>query len=346
MTAVFNPPQVSALLESLPQPAMAIGAAGNVVAANAKARDALETDPAGQLLAMVVRAPAVLQTVADVFQSGTPATVQYETRGTLPRNMDVHVAPLGSDADGTPLVLMMLHDLTYQQKVERMRSDFVANASHELRTPLASISGFIETLQGAARNDEKARENFLHLMQQQAQRMARLIDELLSLSRIETSEHIEPRDRVDLARIARQAVEMLAPLAKQTNCLLSVHAPDSLPVLGDAGQLSQVALNLVENAIKYAGTGKSVDVNVTSQESEAWLTVKDNGPGIAAHHVPRLTERFYRVNVQDSRMRGGTGLGLAIAKHIASRHRGRLVIESELGRGSSFSLVLPSHKNI
>jgi two-component system, OmpR family, phosphate regulon sensor histidine kinase PhoR len=240
--------------------------------------------------------------------------------------------------------LLILHDLTYEEQIERMRSDFVANASHELRTPLASLSGFIETMQGAAKNDTKAKDEFLILMKAQADRMSRLIDDLLSLSRIEISEHVPPTANVDLNLVTKQAINLLAPMAKAADCTIRADLAQSLMVIGDANQLSQVVHNLIENAIKYAGAGKAIDIIGGVHNGIAVLSVRDDGPGIAAHHVPRLTERFYRVSVQDSRNRGGTGLGLAITKHILNRHRGRLVIQSEVGKGSTFAIHLPIAK--
>jgi two-component system phosphate regulon sensor histidine kinase PhoR len=210
-----------------------------------------------------------------------------------------------------------------------------------LRTPLASLIGFIETLQGAARDDAKARERFLGLMKAQGERMARLIDDLLSLSRVEMNEHIGPQDSIDLAQAARHVCDVLAPLAREQDVKLVLDAPEKLIVKGDWDELVQVVENVVENAIKYAASGKRVDVLGRRILDEAHVAVLDRGPGIPLEHLPRLTERFYRVNVQDSRQRGGTGLGLAIVKHILNRHGGRLQIASEPGKGSSFTIRIP-----
>ena len=197
---------------------------------------------------------------------------------------------------------------------------------------------------GAARNDSKAREDFLPIMKVQAERMAALIDDLLSLSRIELTEHVAPSSSADLAAIAGTVAKLLAPLAKEFEVEIKLDVPPSLPVLGDTNQLTQVVHNLVENAIKYGGAGKRVELSGRTENGSAVLAVRDFGPGIAPQHVPRLTERFYRVSVQDSRTRGGTGLGLAIAKHIVNRHRGKLQIESRLGHGSQFAIYLPIMK--
>jgi two-component system, OmpR family, phosphate regulon sensor histidine kinase PhoR len=243
-------------------------------------------------------------------------------------------------------VLMTFHDLTPLRRVEEMRADFVANASHELRTPLAALSGFIETLQGSARDDAKARERFLVIMQEQARRMARLIDDLLSLSRIELNAHRRPDSSVDLAPIVRQVVDGLQTLARDRGVSVQVNGASVLTVPGDRDELVRVFENLVENALKYGAAGKRVDISLTEGKSpegepEALVGVRDYGPGIAPEHLPRLTERFYRVDVTESRAQGGTGLGLALVKHILNRHRGRLLIESVPGAGAMFTVRLP-----
>jgi two-component system phosphate regulon sensor histidine kinase PhoR len=228
-----------------------------------------------------------------------------------------------------------------------MRADFVANASHELRTPLASLSGFIETLQGSARDDAQARQRFLGIMKAQANRMARLIDDLLSLSRIELKAHLQPATPVDLVGIVRQVADSLQTLARDRGVEIKIEKPEKpLAVRGDRDELIRVFENLVENALKYGAPGKRVDISLARKvgsggEEEATVSVRDYGPGIADEHIPRLTERFYRVDVAESRAQGGTGLGLALVKHIVARHRGRLVINSVLGKGATFTIRLP-----
>jgi len=240
-----------------------------------------------------------------------------------------------------------LRDLTPLRQVEQMRADFVANASHELRTPLASLSGFIDTLQGSARDDAQARERFLGIMKAQAHRMARLIDDLLSLSRIELNAHLRPEKEVDLVAVLCQVADGLQTLADDRGVDIRITAPSSpLLVLGERDELIRVVENLVENALKYAASGKRVEIGLTSNElaggkREARIAVQDHGPGIAPEHLPRLTERFYRVDVAESRAQGGTGLGLALVKHILNRHGGRLIIESVPGQGATFTAHLP-----
>ena len=328
------------LVAAFPDPVMLIGRDGTVIMANDHMRAALDADPLGLHLSATVRAPAVLDAIANVTGGEAAHHVDYDLRFPVPRSFHAYVAPFGEAASG--MALIVLRDLTREQQIERMRADFVANASHELRTPLASLSGFIETIQGAARNDEKAQARFLDLMRSQAERMKRLIDDLLSLSRIEMNEHVRPNDEVDLAQLAHHVRDVLSGMAKDLGCEVKVTAAGPLSVLGSRDELVQVVQNLVENALKYAGSGKLVEVELKRSGGFAELAVRDQGPGIAAEHIPRLTERFYRVNVQESRSRGGTGLGLAIVKHILNRHRGRLAIASELGQGSAFTIRIPA----
>jgi two-component system phosphate regulon sensor histidine kinase PhoR len=239
-------------------------------------------------------------------------------------------------------MLMTFHDLTPLRRVEEMRADFVANASHELRTPLAALSGFIDTLQGPAKEDAKARERFLGIMQAQAKRMARLIDDLMSLSRIELSLHLQPQAVIDLAGVVDTARDLLSPLAGEQGIAIDIkrEAP-ALKVRGDRDELLRVFENLIENALKYGASGKRVEVTLRAEAGEALIGVRDFGPGIAPEHLPRLTERFYRVDTERSRQQGGTGLGLALVKHILARHRGRLTIESRPGEGALFTARIP-----
>jgi two-component system, OmpR family, phosphate regulon sensor histidine kinase PhoR len=327
-------------IAALPDAALLIDASGTIREANAIAKKTLAAPLEGEPLALFIRSPTVAKALADALTGESPLEVEFDDHGKVSRTMHVHLARLSTSLS-EHLVLLIIRDHTREAQIEKVRSDFVANASHELRTPLTTLSGFIETMQGAARQDEKARDGFLKVMKAQAERMSLLIDDLLSLSRIEVDEHVEPQERVDLGLVVRQAESLLRPIAIETECELHFDVASQVFVRGDANQLGQVAHNLIENAIKYSGKGKRVNVTIGIANGEAALTIDDNGPGIAAHHIPRLTERFYRVNVQDSRTRGGTGLGLAICKHIIKRHRGRLDITSDVGRGSTFKMVLP-----
>jgi two-component system phosphate regulon sensor histidine kinase PhoR len=221
-----------------------------------------------------------------------------------------------------------------------MRTDFVANASHELRTPLASLRGFIETLQGPARNDPRAQEKFLGIMQEQVTRMSRLVDDLMSLSRLELKAKVTPDDAVDLVPLIGSVCDALAPLAADVGVEIKRIVPEGpVNVSGDSDELTQVFENLIENACKYGQEGKKVEVRLSAVKGQpVEVSIQDYGPGIPEEHVPRLTERFYRVNVESSRSKKGTGLGLAIVKHILTRHRARLVIRSEVGKGSTFTV--------
>jgi two-component system phosphate regulon sensor histidine kinase PhoR len=332
-----EPVTAGEVIEAAPEPALLLDAQAVVRHANPAARELFDIDPRGRHLSAALRAPAVLEAVAAALNGASPRSVDYEQRVPVRRGFSVHVAALGPGRGA----LVVLRDLTREQQVERMRADFVANASHELRTPLTALSGFLDTVQGAAKDDPKAQAKFLGLMRSQADRMRRLIDDLLSLSRIEMNEHVRPSEEVDLAQVAAHVCEMLAGLAQQAGAELKLSGPRTLMVAGSRDELVQVVQNLVENAIKYGGMGKPVEVGLGSSGGFAELSVRDHGPGIAREHLPRLTERFYRVNVQESRSRGGTGLGLAIVKHIVNRHRGKLLIRSELGAGSSFTVRVP-----
>jgi two-component system, OmpR family, phosphate regulon sensor histidine kinase PhoR len=333
-------PAYQQVIAALPEAALIVDAEGIIRAANEHAKAPYAVPMVGQPLALFIRSPAVTRAISETLKTDTASEVEFEERAKVPRTLHAHFARLDS-FEGSPLVLLILRDRTREAQIEKMRSDFVANASHELRTPLTTLSGFIETMQGAASKDEKARDDFLKVMKSQAERMSHLIDDLLSLSRIELDEHLEPKERINLGLVVRQAESYLRPIADAANCQLEFAIAPEIFVRGDANQLGQVAHNLIENAIKYSGKGKRVAVELANGGNEAVLSVIDNGPGIASHHIPRLTERFYRVNVQDSRTRGGTGLGLAICKHIINRHRGKLSVESQVGHGSTFKIVLP-----
>jgi two-component system phosphate regulon sensor histidine kinase PhoR len=245
-------------------------------------------------------------------------------------------------------MVLEFQEITLIQRSESMRSEFVANVSHELRSPLATLIGFIETLKEDGASAD-TRERFLGIMDGEAQRMRRLIDDLLSLTNVELREHERPRARIDLVGVLQEVTNSLTPRAFAKDVTIALNMPADIPaVIGDRDQLIQVFNNLVTNAIKYGGDGKRVDVNVTVLEnglSEGGLSLEvrvcDYGQGIDAEHLPRLTERFYRVDKGRSRAVGGTGLGLAIVKHIVNRHRGRLFVESERSKGSQFRVRLP-----
>ena len=342
-------PLIEAVLAGLPDPVVALDRRGDVVALNARATAVAPALRPGEPVSLGLRVPEVLEAIRRARASGTAQRVEFSERVPLDRWYEVIVTPISSPgvAANPGLVLLAFHDLTPLRRVEEMRADFVANASHELRTPLAALSGFIDTLRGSAREDPAARERFLPIMQAQADRMARLIDDLLSLSRIELNAHLRPDKQVDVGAIVRQVADSLQTLARDRNVevkTLGSSAPLLVP--GDRDELIRVFENLVENALKYAASGKRVDIALSVGEGsdgkrEARIAVRDRGPGIAPEHLPRLTERFYRVDVSESRAQGGTGLGLALVKHILNRHGGRLTIESTPGQGATFTVHLP-----
>jgi two-component system phosphate regulon sensor histidine kinase PhoR len=303
----------------------------------------------GEPVSFALRMPELIEAIGRAAAEGEEQRVVYFERVPIDRWFETIVMPVKREpgAEKPDLVLMTFHDLTPLRRVEEMRADFVANASHELRTPLAALLGFIETLQGSAREDAKARTRFLAIMQEQARRMARLIDDLLSLSRIELNAHRRPDTPVDLVPIIRQVVDGLETLARDRGVTVNIEAASAMPVLGDHDELVRIFENLIENALKYGAAGKRVDIKLalgTSADGqpETLASVRDYGPGIAPEHLPRLTERFYRVDVTESRAQGGTGLGLALVKHILNRHRGRLTIDSAPGAGATFTIHLPT----
>ena len=315
---------------------------GTVLFQNRSASDTFGKFPLGSHISARMRAPGVLDIIRDTLANGRVNQIEYSERLPSERVYLVRSAPV-SDAE-RPVFMLVLRDVSEARRIDRMRSDFVANASHEMRTPLASLVGFIETIQGPARNDVKAQERFLGIMLDQASRMSRLIDDLLSLSRLEMRAHVAPSGEVDVGAICHHVIDALTPMAGELGVEISLKVPESPAIVtGDRDELIQVMENLIENACKYGQSGKKVDVAVKVEEGGAIVaTVRDYGPGIERQHVPRLTERFYRVDVDSSRAKKGTGLGLAIVKHILTRHRARLVVTSEPGQGSTFGVRFPA----
>ena len=330
-----------ALVEALPDPAVILRRSGQVDGFNAAARRVFPAIEKRTPISFLIRTPEVLEAVERVRRAGGREEARLTGRSPLDKAYDVALA-LVPQRRGEPIVLLQLRDITEAQRIERMRTDFVANASHELRTPLASVLGFIETLQGPARKDEAAQERFLGIMAQQAKRMSRLIDDLLSLSKIEQRAHVRPREEVALWDVVEHVADGLQPLAHDLGVTLTLAKEAELTAVhGDRDELTRVMENLIENAIKYGRDGERVTVTATSVDNKLLVEVRDHGPGIAPEDLPRLTERFYRVDVAGSRAMGGTGLGLALVKNILLRHGGRLRIASVLGEGATFTVELP-----
>jgi two-component system phosphate regulon sensor histidine kinase PhoR len=357
--------QLTTVIEAVPEPMLHLDADGVVAAANAGARALLGDWIQGRSYAAVLRQPAILGRIETVQADGQAGEARYELADSAGgTQFRVRISALPPDDGAATRVRrpLLLHftDITHLREAEEMRRDFVANVSHELRTPLTAVLGFIETLRGPARNDPEAQDRFLSIMEDEARRMNRLVSDLLSLSRVEAAERMRPSELVDLVAVIEGTLAAMRPAAEESGNTLEVRnavaaAPDApqdhagrAQIRGDRDQLMQVFLNLTENALKYGGPDKPVTISLSREDGSGSLKgqvirvdVTDRGEGIDPLHVPRLTERFYRIDTHRSRAMGGTGLGLAIVKHIVNRHRGRLRISSERGRGSTFTVLFP-----
>jgi two-component system phosphate regulon sensor histidine kinase PhoR len=367
----------TAVLEALDDPVLVVSgdasddiAGRRLIYANAAARELFRTSREAGPLVTAVRDPKVLDMVDGALFAGVSGETSYAAGGAQDRVWKARARPLDG-AEGLRLALLTLRDETELRRSERTRADFLANASHELRTPLASLTGFIETLRGHARDDPAARDRFLAIMQDQAGRMARLVEDLMSLSRIELNEHIPPQGRADLRMTVKDVIDALGPIAGEKDVRFDVRTPEIPAIIrpADRDQMVQVIQNLTENAVKYAPAGSSVVIEIqgevtaeaamapsqvgaahlclltpdhAAEQTYVSLRIADAGPGIAREHLPRLTERFYRIEGQKAIERPGTGLGLAIVKHIVNRHRGGLTVESAPGEGAAFCVYLPT----
>jgi two-component system phosphate regulon sensor histidine kinase PhoR len=357
------PADLRAILNALPDPVLVLDDGRRVLIANAAARSLLGSEIEDRSLLAVLRQPALLTALDALARGEIPPPL--ELPDIAGHALTAELAPIegleddrGGEDGAAPRWLIVFHDVSGLRRAETLRSDFVANVSHELKTPLATLIGFLETLKGPARNDEQARGRFLDIMLAEAQRMSRIVADLLSLSRIELNEFQAPEGRADLKRIVGSVIDGLTLKAKQRGIVVRLVAPERLPqVPGDADELTQVVQNLIDNALKYSRDQAMVTIECLVITDPALLrlhlpqmraapaaiaiSIRDQGPGIAREHIPRLTERFYRVDTARSRDLGGTGLGLAIVKHIINRHRGKLEIQSVLGEGSTFTIYLP-----
>ncbi|WP_420431008.1 ATP-binding protein [Hyphobacterium sp.] len=372
--SLFDMSPAHEMLESLPFPVMLVGPGGRIESANPSAHEFLGLGSESGLLSGSLRQPKVLEAVSGVLRGEAGRLVEYSTFAPIESHVRVHVIPLKVRETGSfPWrALLVLADETASKRAERMRGDFLANASHELRTPLASLAGFIETLKGHAREDIEARDRFLTIMQDQTERMRRLINDLLSLSRIEMDEHVPPSGEADLTAMTQDTIDSLAPQAAAKAISVDFEGDATAKVIGERDQLFEIAQNLIENAIKYSSNGTRIVCDVHGDIGRedidrlthslgpqagrltianpalpagrrfAMLRVRDAGKGIERRHLPRLSERFYRVDGQKSGPREGTGLGLAIVKHIVSRHRGGFFVESLPGEGTIFSVCIPN----
>ncbi|HSM94687.1 MAG TPA: ATP-binding protein [Rhizomicrobium sp.] len=345
------PPIAREVLEGLPDPLLLAESSGRVILVNKAMRALVGVDIERKHVSAVLRTPSVLEAVLRTAGTGEPASFEFMLHVPVERHYQAYVF---RTAQSPNLTTLLFHDLTAVKRAEEARADFIANASHELRTPLAAVSGFIDTLRGHARDDEAAREKFLGIMSDEASRMRRLINDLLSLTRIELNEHVPPSGVVDVVGVVRDAATALSPLAQADHVAIAVESDAGIPpVTGDRDELIQLFQNLIQNGIKYGKQGGGhvwirIGVSPTTVPGRRGplgmvsVSVRDDGEGIPREAIPRLTERFYRVDVKRSRERGGTGLGLAIVKHIVNRHQGRLQIESQPGEGSQFTVLLPA----
>ena len=342
---------ITDVVQRLPDPVIVTDQNGRIVTANAALETLFGTAEPRKHLASLIRAPQVLEALDAALAGKGSQRAEFSIATTPEQNFQAYIAPVEGEENKPRAAMIVLQDTTKARRVEQMRADFVANASHELRTPLASLTGFIDTLRGHAKDDPEARERFLGIMAEQASRMRRLIDDLLSLSRIELNEHVRPSGSINLGDVIEEVTNALTPVADAGHMTIDLVEPMSLPnVAGDREELIQVFTNLIDNAIKYGKPGMPITVELGTRRAgpgesgpspAVYVAVKDHGEGIAREHIPRLTERFYRVDVRRSRAIGGTGLGLAIVKHILNRHRGRLAIESKVAEGSTFTVFLP-----
>ncbi|CAN5918661.1 ATP-binding protein [soil metagenome] len=341
-----------AIVDGLPDPLVAVDRQRRIVRTNLATRALLGAVGAERGLSTVFRQPQLLAAIDSLLETGPDgnfsgtdqAAVEFTLPGPPELEMRAHLRRMPRAAADGSLALIVLHDTTAQRRAERMRADFVANASHELKTPIAGLAGFIETLRGPARDDSAARERFLGIMAEQAARMRRLVDDLLRLSRIEQHEHARPAAAINLEGVLKGVLDLLQLKAAARTVTIDLDVADGLPrAIGDHDELTIVFQNLVDNAVKYAKPATTVRVVARAAgEGRVSVAVSDESDGIPAAHLPRLTERFYRVDAARSRQLGGTGLGLAIVKHVVNRHRGRLDIQSTPGKGSIFTVVLPA----
>ena len=339
---------IKTIVDGLPLAAMVVDQSRRLVCLNTLAEEIWGTGLANRHYEVALRNPVLTGAIAECFRDRKTFQTRISTIiGSRESTFSLKVAAIEGEAFQG--VLATFEDVSPLEDVGQMRRDFVANVSHELRTPLTALLGFIETLRGPAKDDARARDRFLGIMEAEASRMNRLVRDLLSLSRVESEERIRPGQQLDLLGTVQSTVKALEPIAEDKGISVNLTAPNGeVMVNGDSDQLNQVFTNLIENAIKYGGNGGDVSVTVTVLDRDPTVRgpavrveVTDQGQGIDPIHIPRLTERFYRVDSHRSREMGGTGLGLAIVKHIINRHRGRIQISSALGEGSTFTVTLP-----
>jgi two-component system phosphate regulon sensor histidine kinase PhoR len=331
----FNDASARPIVDALEEPSLIVRH-GRVVLANPPAMALLGHGVEGRDVRLAIRHPQALENIL----AGRPGEIDVIGVAELGRSWRLIVRRLGSDA-----VLVRMLDRSLAVSAEKMRVDFVANASHELRTPLSTILGYAETLAEEGELPPELRTRFGSTIRDEARRMLQIIEDLMSLSRIEADRFVAPDEMVLLDDVVESAAANVSHLRGAAQCQLVVDvAPDLPAIRGDRSQMLQVVDNLLSNAVRYGSAGPGSKIRLTVSRSGHWIniTVTDYGPGIPREHLPRITERFYRVDPARSRESGGTGLGLAIVKHIVERHRGTLEIKSTVGEGTSVSVRLPT----
>lgn len=348
-SGLMNDDDLTTILNALTEPVFLVNTDRRITMANVAAEELFGGELTGRNLVHAIRHPDALDSVEEVLHGKTRSEAVISMSGPVRTTYKVSVVRLDNGEDAEGGAVLGLHDISHVLEAEQMRSDFVANVSHELRSPLSALSGGIETLQGAARNDPEAQVRFLGIMEHEAARMNRLIDDLLSLTSVEVNERVRPSGKVNLRAIVERAIAALETQSKASKKPIRLEMPNGeCAVLGDEDELTQVFHNLIDNALKYSRDNSEVIVTIGERDQVTGLAgpattvaVTDQSDGIPAEHIPRITERFYRVDTSRSREKGGTGLGLAIVKHILNRHRGRLLVDSEKDVGSTFTVCLP-----
>lgn len=362
--------QAKLFVNAVPEPSIILDGAGIVRHVNEPMQQVFGSIAQGDPLTMKFRDPDIIEALTRVQETGKPISTMHQLRFPTERHYLVYFSPISmsgatsqesrgshvpknNETKTIDFILLLMLEQTERFRLDELRSDFIANVSHELRTPIASLTGFTETLLGPAKDDAESREKFLNIMLEQGQRMTRLVNDLLSLSRVEMRSHVRPTETVDLMTVIQHTVDAMTPLANEAGLKINTHieVDGSLEVLGEADELTQVFQNLIENACKYGADGNRIDITILEIDDSALqnasgtsfysVEILDYGKGIPAAHLPRLTERFYRVDSEESKRKMGTGLGLAVVKHILMRHHGQLKITSEQGEGASFRVLVP-----
>ena len=337
--------RLRAVFTSMRDAVIALGASGRIALINPGAERLFHVEAeeaVGRNVLDVIRHRQLARTMQEALGGAQPTTFEFETIDVPPRHLQAEVAPVRTASGKLSGAVAVLHDVTQLRQLEKIRSEFVANVSHELRTPITSIKGFLETLLDGAMHDPEVCARFLNILSGEADRLAHLVDDLLELSRLESDDTELTLEDLDLHTEVTQALELVAPMAQEKGVTLDNQVPPGLHIKADASLLRQALLNLLDNAIKYTSKGGRVWIEGrTTEDGRIAISVCDTGQGIPSQHLPRIFERFYRVDKARSRAMGGTGLGLSIVRHIVEQHGGQIHVESRLGHGSRFTMAFP-----